>query len=163
MTKLEKAEQSADNLVTKVLTDQAKRRAESAEIEKKRLELAIQTEEREAERDRQFMQQMQQMMALMIQSVRTQSYPPPAPFPMGYQPGPGYPPAGQPGLGYSPSSQPGPRFYPGTFIPTNPPLDMSIPPPANTNPDHSSPEENSDFHARILLNSAHALILLNSI
>ena len=56
MTKLEKAEQSADNLVTKVLADQAKRRAESAEIEKKRLELAIQTAEREAERDRQFMQ-----------------------------------------------------------------------------------------------------------
>ena len=51
MTKLEKAEQSADNLVTKVLTDQAKRRAESAEIEK-RLELAIQTAEHEAERDR---------------------------------------------------------------------------------------------------------------
>ena len=98
MTKLEKAKQSADNLVTKVLADQAKRRkvladqakrrAESAEIEKKRLELA----ECEAERDRQF---MQQMIALMIQSVRAQSYPPPAPFPMGYQPGPGYPPSGR--------------------------------------------------------------------
>ena len=35
MTKLEKAEESADTLVTKILTDQAKRRAESAQMEKR--------------------------------------------------------------------------------------------------------------------------------
>ena len=93
--------------MTKVLADQAKRREESAEIEKRRLELATQTAEREAERDRQFMQQMQQMMALMVQSIAAQSYSPPTPFPMGYQPGPGYPPSGQ--------LQPGPGFYPPTL------------------------------------------------
>ena len=112
LTKLEKAEASADTLVTKVLADQAKRREESAEIEKRRLELATQTAEREAERDRQFMQQMQQMMALMVQSIGAQSYPPPTPFPMGYQPGPGYPLSGQPGPGYPLSGQPGPGYPP---------------------------------------------------
>ena len=107
LTKLEKAEASADTLVTKVLADQAKRREESAEIEKRRLELATQTAERKAERDRQFMQQMQQMMALMVQSIAAQSYSPPTPLPMGYQPGPGYPPSSQ--------LQPGPGFYPPTL------------------------------------------------
>lgn len=156
MTKLEKAEESAHALVSKVLTDQAKRRAESADIEKKRLELATQAAEREAERDRQFMQQMQQMMALMVQSVGAQSYPPPSMFPFGYQPGPGYPPNGQPGPGYPPSGQPGPGYppngqpgpgyYPGTFMPASPAVDMPIPTPANPSPprNHSNPEDSDD-------------------
>ena len=82
MTKLEKAEESARTLVAKVLADQAKRREEAAEVEKRRLELTTQAAECEAERDRQFMQQMQQLMALMVQSVRAQSYPPPSMFPI---------------------------------------------------------------------------------
>ena len=168
LTKLEKAEASADTLVTKVLADQAKRREESAEIEKRRLELATQTAERKAERDRQFMQQMQQMMALMVQSIGAQSYPPPTPFPMGYQPGPGYPlsgqpgpgyplsgqpgpgypPSGQPGPGYPPSGQPGPGYPPSGQLQPGPGFYPFMPiPPAITNPppgDQSSPDDDSD-------------------
>ena len=168
LTKLEKAEASADTLVTKVLADQAKRREESAEIEKRRLEIATQTAEHEAERDRQFMQQMQQMMALMVQSIGAQSYPPPTPFPMGYQPGPGYPLSGQPGPGYPLSGQPGPVYPPsgqpgpgyplsGQPGPGYPPsgqlqpgpgfyLFMPIPPAITNSPpdDQSSPDDDSD-------------------
>ena len=145
LNKLEKAEASADTLVTKVLADQAKRREESAEIEKRRLELATQTAEREAERDRQF---MQQMMALMVQSIGAQSYPPPTLFPMGYQPGPGYPPSGQPGPGYPPSDQPGPGYPPSGQLQPGPGVYPFMPiPPAITNPhpdEQSSPDDDSD-------------------
>lgn len=133
MSKLEKAEESAHTLVAKVLAYQAKRREEDAEVEKRCLELTIQAAERKAERDRQFMQQMQQMMALMVQSVGVQSYPPPSMFPIGYQPRPGYPPSGQPGPGY----------YPGTFMSANPAMDMPISTLANPSPsrNYSDPED----------------------
>ena len=69
VAKLQKAEEAADSVVAKVLADQAKRREESAEIERKCLEIAQQIAKREAERDKQFMSSMQQMMALMVQSL----------------------------------------------------------------------------------------------
>ena len=132
MTKLEKAEESSDALFAKVLADQQKRRAEAAEIERKRLELAKQIAEREVKRDRQFMLQMQQMMALRVQSAGALSYPP-APFPTGYQPGPGCP------LG----SQPAPGIYPGPFVPLNQPKDnMSAPTLDTSNPPPGSSSTN---------------------
>ena len=69
-----------------MLADQAKRREESVDIDRKHLEIAQQISESEAEMERQFMSLMQQMMALMIQSLGAQGFP--SPTPMGYQPGP---------------------------------------------------------------------------
>ena len=121
VTKLQKAEEAADSVVAKVLADQAKRREESAEIERKRLEIAQQIAEREAERDRQFMSSMQQMMALMVQSLGAQGYPSPTPFPMGYQPGSVFPVGSQPGPVFPMDNQPGSGFpvdnQPGSGFP----------------------------------------------
>ena len=72
--------------MSKVLSDQNKRRTEWAEIEQKRMELAVKEAERQTERDRQFMLQMQQMMALVVQSVAALPHTHPAPHPLGNQP-----------------------------------------------------------------------------
>ena len=121
VTKLQKAEEAADSVVAKVLVDQAKRREESAEIERKRLVIAQQITEREAERDRQFISSMQQMMALTVQSLGPQGYSSPTPFPMGYQPGPVFPMGSQPGSVFPVGSQPGLVFpmdnQPGSGFP----------------------------------------------
>ena len=121
VTKLQKVEEAADSVVAKVLADQAKRREESATIERKRLEIAQQIAEREAERDRQFMSSMQQVMALMVQSLGAQGYPSPTPFSMGYQPGPVFPMGSQPGSVFPVGSQPGLVFpmdnQPGSGFP----------------------------------------------
>lgn len=136
-SKLQKAEESADAFMSKGLSDQDKRRAEWAEMERQQMEFALKQAERESERDRQFMLQMQQMMAMVVQSVAALPHTHPPPY-LGNQPGPGYPQVNQLGPGYHSQGYignvPGPNFFPGSSTPVG----TSTPNPTDGMPTDSS-------------------------
>lgn len=107
ITKLHRAEASAKTVIKEVMDSQEKAKRRREDLEERRLQLDAKREERENERDRQFMATMSNMMMMMSQYMGTAFYPPmPMPSSFGPQPPTAMPPSYGPP---QPSYQPPPR------------------------------------------------------
>ena len=107
ITKLHRAEASAKTVIKEVMDSQEKAKRRREDLEERRLQLDAKREERENERDRQFMATMSNMMMMLSQYMGTAFYPPmPMPSSFGPQPPTAMPPSYGPP---QPSYQPPPR------------------------------------------------------
>ena len=108
ITKLHRAEASAKTVIKEVMDSQEKVKRRREDLEERRLQLDAKREERENERDRQFMATMSNMMMMMSQYMGTAFYPPmPMPSSFGPQPPTAMPPSyGPPQQSYQPPPRP---------------------------------------------------------